>query len=185
MKKEQFQEKYNCNNSLIYHYKRKFQNKNILQIDNIIQERQLLKEKTQNIMIDKTGNDIKEFFNNTTRAYQFVINLFKIMEDKILVQDRTVDKCIKIINKYEDKMGEIHITDNIILNQTLADEILKIAHKKKIIKSDDVLNGCDYFTYYPNTKIVSFHITDPLFWEDISLKDFLVCYEEIVSKKAA
>ena len=185
MKKEQFQEKYNCNNSLIYHYKRKFQNKNIQQIDNIIQERQLLKEKTQNIMVDKTGNDIKEFFNNTTRAYQFVINLFKIMEDKILVQDRTVDKCIKIINKYEDKMGEIHITDNIILNQNLADEILKIAHKKKIIKSDDVLNGCDYFTYYPNTKIVSFHIKDPLFWEDLSLKDFLLCYEEIVSKKAA
>lgn len=185
MKKEQFQEKYNCNNSLIYHYKRKFQNKNIQQIDNIIQERQILKLKTQNIMTDKTGNDIKEFFNNTTRAYQFVINLFKIMEDKILVQDRTVDKCIKIINKYEDKMRAIHITDNIILNQNLADEILKIAHKKKIIKSDDVLNGCDYFTYYPNTKIVSFHIKDPLFWEDLSLKDFLLCYEEIVSKKAA
>ena len=88
-------------------------------------------------------------------------------------------------NKYEDKMRAIHITDSIILNQNLADEILKIAHKKKIIKSDDVLNGCDYFTYYPNTKIVSFHIKDPLFWEDLSLKDFLVCYEEIVSKKAA
>ena len=98
MTKDYFQEKYNCNSSLIFYYFKKFKNKNIQQIDNIIQERQLLKEKTQNIMTDKTGNDIKEFFNNTTRAYQFVTNLFKIMEDKILVQDRTVDKCIKIIN---------------------------------------------------------------------------------------
>lgn len=62
------------------------------------------------------------------------------MEDKILVQDRTVDKCIKIINKYEDKMREIHITDNIILNQTLADDILKIAHEKKYHQKSDVLN---------------------------------------------
>lgn len=78
---------------------------------------------------------------------------------------------------------KIHITDTITLDTKLADEILKTAHDKKILKSDDVLNGCDYFAYYPNKKIVSFHIKDPLFWEDISLKDFLVCYEEVISKK--
>ena len=185
MTHQQFTEKYNSNSSLIYYYKRELKIQNVQQIDNIIQERQNLRLKVQDIMIDKTGNDIKEFFNTTTRAYQFVNKLFQILDGEILLQSRTVDKYIKIINKYEEKMIKIHITDNIILNQNLADEILKIAHKKKIIKSDDVLNGCDYFTYYPNTKIVSFHIKDPLFWEDLSLKDFLICYEEIVSKKVA
>lgn len=135
-------------------------------------------------MIDKTANDIKEFFNNTTRAYQFVNKLFQILDGEILLQSRTVDKYIKIINKFEDKMRGIHITDNIILDENLANEILKISHEKNIIKNDDVLNGCDYFTYYPNTKIISFHIQDPLFWEDLSLKDFLICYEEL-NKKAA
>uniref|UniRef100_UPI004048575F hypothetical protein n=1 Tax=Aliarcobacter sp. TaxID=2321116 RepID=UPI004048575F len=185
MTKEQFKEKYNCNSSLIYHYFRKFKCKNIQQIDNIIQERHKIRLQTQNIMIDKTGNHIKEFFNNTTRPYQFLIYLYQSMDGEILVKDPTVNNCIKIINKYEDKMRKIHIAENIILDEKLADDILKIAHKKNIIKSDDVLNGCDYFTYYPNTKIVSFHIKDPLFWEDLSLNDFLVCYEEIISKKAA
>lgn len=192
MNKEQFVKKYDCDISLIYYYRNKFpQTKiskhetNFLQIDNIIQERQKIRLQAQNIMLDKTGNNIKEFFNSKTRAYQVADSIFQSMDEKILVQDRTIDSCIKIINKYEDKMRKIHITENIILDEKLANEILKISHEKNIIKSDDVLNGCDYFTYYPNTKIVSFHIKDPLFWEDLSLNDFLICYEEIVNKKAA
>lgn len=191
MKKEQFIKKYNCDISLIYYYRNKFpqvqiskHETNFAQLDNIIQERQKIRIQTQNILLDKTGNDIKEFFNNTTRAYQVVNTIYQSMNEKILVQDATVNSCIKIINKYEDKMRKIHITDNIILDENLANEILKISHEKNIIKSDDVLNGCDYFTYYPNTKIVSFHIKDPMFWEDLSLKDFLICYEEL-NKKAA
>ncbi len=191
MTKEQFIKKYNCDISLIYYYRNKFpqvqiskHETNFLQLDNIIQERQRIRIQTQNILLDKTGNDIKEFFNNTTRAYQVANTIYQSMNEKILVQDATVNSCIKIINKYEDKMRQIHITDNIILDENLANEILKISHAKNIIKSDDVLNGCDYFTYYPNTKIVSFHIKDPMFWEDLSLKDFLICYEEL-NKKAA
>lgn len=191
MKKEQFIKKYNCDISLIYYYRNKFpqiqiskHETNFLQLDNIIQERQRIRIQTQNILLDKTGNDIKEFFNNTTRAYQVANTIYQSMNEKILVQDATVNSCIKIINKYEDRMREIHIIDNIILDENLANEILKISHEKNIIKSDDVLNGCDYFTYYPNTKIVSFHIKDPMFWEDLSLKDFLICYEEL-NKKAA
>lgn len=58
MTKDYFQEKYNCNSSLIFYYFKNSKKKNIQQIDNIIQERQILKLKTQNIITDKTRNDI-------------------------------------------------------------------------------------------------------------------------------
>lgn len=192
MTQEQFIKKYSCDNSLVYYYRNKFpqikiskKQINFQQLDNIIQTRLYLRNKVQNILSDKTGNDIKEFFNNKTAAYGFVNRLFRTMENKLLVKEITVIKYIKIINKYERVMKKIHIKESIFLNEEIANEVLKISHEKNIINDKDVLNGCDYFTYYPNTKIVSIHIKDPLFWVDLSLQDFLSCYEEIKNKKVA
>lgn len=66
------------------------------------------------------------------------------------------------------------------LNAYDADEILRIAFEKGFIKSDDVLEGCDYYAYNEKENRMEFHITDPSYWEYLSAKEFIGCYIELL-----
>lgn len=106
MTREAFLNKYEITDAMLPYYKRKFpkaafpQGKtNYELLDNIITKRRDVKEQAKEIMIEKSGKDIKEFFNGASQACAFANNIFR--EDfRIMIDERILAKCKLIVEKF-------------------------------------------------------------------------------------
>ena len=80
--------------------------------------------------------------------------------------------------------SNIHITNDIQIDNETADKILRLAYLKGYLgKCEDVTNGCDFYRYDPVAKNMYFHIINPLFWVELSLKEFIDCYTDILARE--
>lgn len=79
---------------------------------------------------------------------------------------------------------ELNITQELKLTQKEADKILRMAYLKGYFNNcDDVQNGCDIFRYIPSSKMIEFHIIDPMFWVELRLDQVIDCQIDLLERE--
>ncbi len=79
---------------------------------------------------------------------------------------------------------ELNITKDFKLTQDEANRILRIAYLKGYFKNcKDVQNGCDIFRYIPATKLIEFHIIDPMFWVTLRIEQVIDCQIDLLERE--
>lgn len=79
---------------------------------------------------------------------------------------------------------KINITQFFTLELEEANKILRIAYLKGYLKSCEVVqNGCDIFRYIPSTKLIEFHIVDPLIWVTLRLDQVIDCQIDLLERE--
>lgn len=79
---------------------------------------------------------------------------------------------------------KINITQFFTLELEEANKILRIAYLKGYLKSCEVVQkGCDIFRYIPSTKLIEFHIVDPLIWVKLRLDQVIDCQIDLLERE--
>ena len=79
---------------------------------------------------------------------------------------------------------DLIITNDFKPTQDEADKILRMAYLKGYFKNcEDVQNGCDIFRYIPATKLIEFHIIDPMFWVTLRLDQVIDCQIDLLERE--
>jgi hypothetical protein len=111
MTKQEFIKKWEIDDTSVYYYVKRFPEIkektqiNYSKLDEIIQERIDIREKTKNIMLNRKPKEIEWLFegkNKKTISHIFVYQLFSTIE-QILVRDSNYKKYLKIIEHFGEK----------------------------------------------------------------------------------
>lgn len=115
MTKQQFIDKYNLSRSADFHYRRNYPNLvnddgsfNFKGMDEFIEENREIKERAKNILADKRGLDIREFFSGKYAAEQACVWLQHLYREslQVIIRPSVIERCKLILKKFEETEDE-------------------------------------------------------------------------------